>query len=46
MGSFEGETQLVKVLLDTNIIVDVALERQPFFSNSETVLSLVEQKQI
>lgn len=46
MGSFEGETQPVKVLLDTNIIVDVALERQPFFSNSETVLSLVEQEQI
>jgi predicted nucleic acid-binding protein len=36
----------VKVLLDTNIIVDVALERQPFFGNSETVLSLVEQGQI
>ncbi len=46
MGSFEGETQSVKVLLDTNIIVDVALERQPFLSNSETVLSLVEQEQI
>ncbi len=43
MGSFEGETQPVKVLLDTNIIVDIALERQPFFSNSETVFSLVEQ---
>ncbi len=36
----------MKVLLDTNIIVDVALERQPFFGNSETVLSLVEQGQI
>lgn len=43
MGSFEGETQSVKVLLDTNIIVDVALERQPFLANSETVLSFVEQ---
>ncbi|MEM7552891.1 MAG: PIN domain-containing protein [Cyanobacteria bacterium P01_A01_bin.84] len=36
----------MKVLLDTNIIVDIALERQPFFNNSETVLSLAEQKQI
>ncbi|KYC40754.1 twitching motility protein PilT [Scytonema hofmannii PCC 7110] len=36
----------MKVLLDTNIIVDVALEQEPFFTNSETVLSLVEQRQI
>jgi predicted nucleic acid-binding protein len=36
----------VKVLLDTNIIVDIALERQPFFANSETVLSFVEERQI
>lgn len=36
----------MKVLLDTNVILDVALERQPFFEDSETVLSLVEQKQI
>jgi predicted nucleic acid-binding protein len=36
----------VKVLLDTNIIVDVALERQPFVENSEIVISLVEQGQI
>lgn len=36
----------MKVLLDTNIIVDVALERQPYFSDSEAVLSLVEQRQI
>jgi predicted nucleic acid-binding protein len=36
----------VKVLLDTNIIVDVAVERQPYFGDSETVLSLVEQGEI
>ena len=36
----------MRVLLDTNVIVDVALERQPYFGNSETVLSLVEQGQI
>lgn len=36
----------MKVLLDTNIILDVALERQPFFSNSETVFLLIEQGEI
>ena len=36
----------MKVLLDTNVIVDVALERQPYFGDSEIVLSLVEQGQI
>jgi len=36
----------VKVLLDTNIIIDIALERQPYFTNSETVLAFVEQGQI
>ncbi|BAZ40517.1 PilT protein domain protein [Calothrix sp. NIES-4101] len=33
----------MKVLLDTNVILDVALERQPFFDDSETIISLVEQ---
>lgn len=32
----------MKVLLDTNVILDVALERQPFFLQSEEVLSLAE----
>jgi predicted nucleic acid-binding protein len=36
----------VTVLLDTNIIVDVALERQPYFEASQQVLLLVEQGQI
>jgi predicted nucleic acid-binding protein len=36
----------VKVLLDTNIILDVALERQPYFEISKQVLLLVEQEQI
>ncbi|HEY9613726.1 PIN domain-containing protein [Allocoleopsis sp.] len=34
------------VLLDTNIIVDVALERQPHFEASQQVLLLVEQGKI
>ncbi|BAZ31083.1 PilT protein domain protein [Cylindrospermum sp. NIES-4074] len=36
----------MKVLLDTNIIVDDALEREPFWDASEQVLSLIEQGQI
>ncbi|AFZ60039.1 PIN domain-containing protein [Anabaena cylindrica FACHB-243] len=36
----------MKVLLDTNIIIDIALERQPYVTNSETVLAFVEQGQI
>ncbi|NEP10111.1 MAG: PIN domain-containing protein [Symploca sp. SIO2C1] len=36
----------MKVLIDTNIIVDVALEHDPFFTDSEQVVSLVEQQQI
>jgi predicted nucleic acid-binding protein len=33
----------VKVLLDTNIIVDDALEREPFWEAGEQILLLVEQ---
>ncbi|MGK7902685.1 MAG: type II toxin-antitoxin system VapC family toxin [Hormoscilla sp.] len=33
----------MKILLDTNIIIDVALERQPYFQDSEVIVSLVEQ---
>ncbi len=36
----------MKVLLDTNIIVDDALERQPYLQASEQVLLLVEQGQV
>ncbi|MBD2386486.1 type II toxin-antitoxin system VapC family toxin [Cylindrospermum sp. FACHB-282] len=36
----------MKVLLDTNIIVDDALERAPFWDASEQVLSQIEQGQI
>lgn len=36
----------MKILLDTNIIVDVALERQPYFEASQQVLLLVEQERI
>ncbi|MGA9381147.1 MAG: PIN domain-containing protein [Phormidium sp.] len=36
----------MKVLLDTNIIVDVALEREPFFSDSEQVLAFAEEGRI
>ena len=36
----------MKILIDTNVIVDVAVERQPYFEASQQVLLLVEQKQI
>lgn len=36
----------MKVLLDTNIILDVALQRQPYFDESDRFLSLFEQKQV
>lgn len=43
MGIFKGETQPVKVLIDTNIIVDVALDREPFFTESDRILTLAEE---
>ncbi len=46
MGSLEGKVRLVKILIDTNIILDVALERQPYFVDSDQVLSLAEHNQI
>ena len=36
----------MKILIDTNIIVDVALEREPFFAESDRILTLVEEAQI
>ncbi|GAX40066.1 PilT protein domain protein [Tolypothrix sp. NIES-4075] len=36
----------MKVLLDTNVIVNVALERQPYFEDSEAVLLFAEQGQV
>lgn len=34
---------MMKILLDTNIILDIALKREPHFTNSATVFSLIEQ---
>jgi predicted nucleic acid-binding protein len=45
MGRIKGETSM-KILLDTNIIVDVALERRPFYSESLQLISLVYQRQV
>ncbi|MEG3903398.1 PIN domain-containing protein [Microcoleus sp. B4-C5] len=36
----------MKILIDTNIIVDVALEREPFFAESDRILTFVEEAQI
>ena len=36
----------MKVLLDTNIILDIALQRQPYFDESDRLLSRVEAQQV
>ncbi|NJM63112.1 MAG: PIN domain-containing protein [Oscillatoriales cyanobacterium RU_3_3] len=33
----------MKVVIDTNIIVDVALDREPFFTESDRILTLAEE---
>ena len=45
MGRIKAETSM-RILLDTNIILDVALERQPFYSESVQLISLVYQRQV
>lgn len=36
----------MKILLDTNIILDFAIERQPFYSESEQIFLIAQQRQI
>jgi len=36
----------MKVLFDTNVILDVLLHRDPFFNHSRAAFELVEQKRI
>ncbi len=36
----------MKVLIDTNVIVDVALEREPFYAESDRILTFVEEGEI
>lgn len=36
----------MKVLLDTNVIVDIAFERQPFYDESDRVFSFIEAGQL
>ncbi|MBP0013736.1 MAG: PIN domain-containing protein [Roseofilum sp. SBFL] len=36
----------MKVLLDTNIILDYALERQPFFYDSEEIFTAIQNQQV
>lgn len=37
---------MYKVLVDTNIILDFMLQRQPFYDKSEKVIALCEEKKI
>lgn len=34
----------MKILIDTNVILDFVFQRQPFFNDSDQVISLAEQK--
>lgn len=43
MGISQGKAQPVRILIDTNVILDVALERQPYLILSEQILVYVEQ---
>lgn len=43
MGISQGKVRFVKILIDTNVVLDVALERQPHLVLSEQVLLHVEQ---
>lgn len=36
----------MKVLIDTNVILDYALIRQPFYDLADSIFALIEQKQI
>lgn len=36
----------MKVLLDTNVIVDIAFERQPFYDDSDHIFSFIEAGQL
>jgi len=36
----------MKVLFDTNVVIDILMERQPFFKNSYAVLDMVAEKKI
>nr|WP_263012886.1 PIN domain-containing protein [Ancylothrix sp. D3o] len=46
MGSVKREAWIVKILIDTNVIMDVALERHPFFEDSNQVFTLVQQQKV
>jgi predicted nucleic acid-binding protein len=36
----------MKVLIDTNVVLDVLLNRSPFYTNSRAIFELAEQKRI
>ncbi|MBE9226925.1 PIN domain-containing protein [Phormidium sp. LEGE 05292] len=36
----------MKLLLDTNVIVDIAFERQPFYDDSDRIFSFIEAGQL
>ncbi len=39
MGLSQGKTRFMKILFDTNIIIDVILKREPFYTDSRNALN-------
>ena len=37
---------MIEILLDTNIILDIALKRTPFFNKSSELFKIIEEKKI
>lgn len=37
---------MIKVLIDTNVVLDIALKREPFFKKSAQIFKLIDQKLI
>ena len=37
---------MIKALIDTNIIIDIACERQPFFKDSAAVLEMIDRQKL
>ncbi len=37
---------MMRLMIDTNIILDVLLAREPFFCNSKAILDLCENKKV
>lgn len=37
---------MIKILIDTNVIIDIALEREPFVNDAKKIIKLIEKQKI